>query len=200
MLLGWPDVEIVGITTNLDAGGCRAGCVAYCLSPRSVAPGCHCLVSARRSLSGHPALRAAARNLRSATARRRQRQHPHSAPPTQHQPRVAALSRRHRLNRSNPGHVTLLNELGRHSHYRSAATIRVEHASSPRSFTSWSTSPHTSNFRTGSCAERRRRSARLLASPRRTSECRPRREWQAARPASRSAPRPRAASPVNGAS
>jgi inosine-uridine nucleoside N-ribohydrolase len=27
MLLGWPDAEIVGITTNLDPGGRRAGCV-----------------------------------------------------------------------------------------------------------------------------------------------------------------------------
>ena len=31
MLLGWPDVEIVGITTNLDAGGRRAGCVCHFL-------------------------------------------------------------------------------------------------------------------------------------------------------------------------
>jgi purine nucleosidase len=31
MLLGWPDVEIVGITTNLDDGGGRAGCVAHFL-------------------------------------------------------------------------------------------------------------------------------------------------------------------------
>jgi inosine-uridine nucleoside N-ribohydrolase len=31
MLLGWPGVEIVGITTNLDAGGTRAGCAAYVL-------------------------------------------------------------------------------------------------------------------------------------------------------------------------
>jgi len=31
MLLGWPDVEIVGITTNLDYGGRRAGCVGHFL-------------------------------------------------------------------------------------------------------------------------------------------------------------------------
>lgn len=31
MLLGWPDVEIVGITTNLDVGGRRAGCVTEVL-------------------------------------------------------------------------------------------------------------------------------------------------------------------------
>jgi inosine-uridine nucleoside N-ribohydrolase len=31
MLLGWPDVEIVGITTNLDAGGRRAGCIRHFL-------------------------------------------------------------------------------------------------------------------------------------------------------------------------
>jgi inosine-uridine nucleoside N-ribohydrolase len=31
MLLGWPEVEIVGITTNLDAGGRRAGCLRHFL-------------------------------------------------------------------------------------------------------------------------------------------------------------------------
>ena len=31
MLLGWPDVEIVGITTSIDPGGRRAGFVAECL-------------------------------------------------------------------------------------------------------------------------------------------------------------------------
>ncbi len=31
MLLGWPNVEIVGITTTIDPDGERAGCVAYCL-------------------------------------------------------------------------------------------------------------------------------------------------------------------------
>jgi purine nucleosidase len=31
MLLGWPDAEIVGITTNLDDGGTRAGCVTHVL-------------------------------------------------------------------------------------------------------------------------------------------------------------------------
>jgi inosine-uridine nucleoside N-ribohydrolase len=31
MLLGWPDVEIVGITTNLDPSGRRAGCVRHFL-------------------------------------------------------------------------------------------------------------------------------------------------------------------------
>ncbi|HEU4421151.1 MAG TPA: nucleoside hydrolase [Pilimelia sp.] len=31
MLLGWPDVEIVGVTTVADAGGRRAGYVAHCL-------------------------------------------------------------------------------------------------------------------------------------------------------------------------
>ena len=31
MLLGWPDVELVGITTTADAEGRRAGCVAHCL-------------------------------------------------------------------------------------------------------------------------------------------------------------------------
>lgn len=31
MLLGWPDVDIVGITTNLDVGGRRAGCACHFL-------------------------------------------------------------------------------------------------------------------------------------------------------------------------
>jgi purine nucleosidase len=31
MLLGWPEVDLVGITTNLDDGGRRAGCAAYYL-------------------------------------------------------------------------------------------------------------------------------------------------------------------------
>jgi inosine-uridine nucleoside N-ribohydrolase len=31
MLLGWPDVEVVGITTTADQGGRRAGYVAHCL-------------------------------------------------------------------------------------------------------------------------------------------------------------------------
>ncbi len=31
MLLGWPGVELVGITTTIDPGGQRAGCVAHCL-------------------------------------------------------------------------------------------------------------------------------------------------------------------------
>ena len=31
MLLGWPGVELAGITTVVDPGGRRAGCVAYCL-------------------------------------------------------------------------------------------------------------------------------------------------------------------------
>ncbi|MEQ7127010.1 nucleoside hydrolase [Actinopolymorpha sp. B11F2] len=31
LLLGWPDVEIVGITTTIDPGGRRAGYAAYCL-------------------------------------------------------------------------------------------------------------------------------------------------------------------------
>src|SRR6266536_5765741 len=31
MLLGWPGVEVVGITTTIDPGGRRAGCVAHCL-------------------------------------------------------------------------------------------------------------------------------------------------------------------------
>jgi purine nucleosidase len=31
MLLGWPGVEIVGITTTIDPGGIRAGFVAHCL-------------------------------------------------------------------------------------------------------------------------------------------------------------------------
>jgi len=31
MLLGWPGVELAGITTAIDPGGRRAGCVAYCL-------------------------------------------------------------------------------------------------------------------------------------------------------------------------
>jgi inosine-uridine nucleoside N-ribohydrolase len=31
MLLGWPGVELVGITTTIDPGGRRAGCVAHCL-------------------------------------------------------------------------------------------------------------------------------------------------------------------------
>jgi purine nucleosidase len=32
MLLGWPDVELVGITTTIDAGGRRAAYVAHCLN------------------------------------------------------------------------------------------------------------------------------------------------------------------------
>lgn len=31
MLLGWPDVDLVGVTTNLDEDGGRAGCVAHIL-------------------------------------------------------------------------------------------------------------------------------------------------------------------------
>jgi inosine-uridine nucleoside N-ribohydrolase len=31
MLRGWEGVDIVGITTNLDADGRRAGCVHHCL-------------------------------------------------------------------------------------------------------------------------------------------------------------------------
>src|SRR5918999_1272830 len=31
MLLGWPGVEVVGITTTIDRGGWRAGYVAHCL-------------------------------------------------------------------------------------------------------------------------------------------------------------------------
>jgi purine nucleosidase len=31
MLLGWPGIDVVGVTTNLDAGGKRAGCAAYYL-------------------------------------------------------------------------------------------------------------------------------------------------------------------------
>ena len=31
MLLGWPDVEVVGLTTTVDPGGRRAGFAAYCL-------------------------------------------------------------------------------------------------------------------------------------------------------------------------
>lgn len=31
MLLGWPGVEVVGITTTIDPGGIRAGYVSYCL-------------------------------------------------------------------------------------------------------------------------------------------------------------------------
>ena len=31
MLLGWPGVEFVGITTTADPGGRRAGYVAHCL-------------------------------------------------------------------------------------------------------------------------------------------------------------------------
>ena len=31
MLLGWPDVEITGITTSIDPGGIRAGFVTRCL-------------------------------------------------------------------------------------------------------------------------------------------------------------------------
>ena len=31
MLLGWPGVELTGITTTIDPGGRRAGCVAHCL-------------------------------------------------------------------------------------------------------------------------------------------------------------------------
>ena len=27
MLLAWPEIELVGVTTNLDVGGERAGCV-----------------------------------------------------------------------------------------------------------------------------------------------------------------------------
>jgi inosine-uridine nucleoside N-ribohydrolase len=32
MLLGWPDVELVGITTTIDRGGRRAGYLTHCLS------------------------------------------------------------------------------------------------------------------------------------------------------------------------
>jgi inosine-uridine nucleoside N-ribohydrolase len=32
MLLGWPGIDVVGVTTNLDAGGKRAGCAAYYLA------------------------------------------------------------------------------------------------------------------------------------------------------------------------
>lgn len=32
MLLGWPGVELVGVTTTIDPGGRRAGCVAHCLA------------------------------------------------------------------------------------------------------------------------------------------------------------------------
>jgi purine nucleosidase len=31
MLLGWPGVELVGVTTTIDADGFRAACVAHCL-------------------------------------------------------------------------------------------------------------------------------------------------------------------------
>jgi purine nucleosidase len=31
MLLGWPGIEVVGVTTNLDDGGTRAGCATYLL-------------------------------------------------------------------------------------------------------------------------------------------------------------------------
>lgn len=31
MLLGWPGVELVGVTTTIDPGGARAGCVEYVL-------------------------------------------------------------------------------------------------------------------------------------------------------------------------
>src|SRR5215471_10934687 len=31
MLLGWPGVDLIGITTTIDPGGRRAGCVAHCL-------------------------------------------------------------------------------------------------------------------------------------------------------------------------
>lgn len=31
MLLGWPGVELVGITTTIDPGGARAGCVEHLL-------------------------------------------------------------------------------------------------------------------------------------------------------------------------
>jgi purine nucleosidase len=31
MLLGWPDAELVGVTTSIDPGGQRAGYAAYCL-------------------------------------------------------------------------------------------------------------------------------------------------------------------------
>jgi hypothetical protein len=37
MLLGWPGVELTGITTTCDAGGRRAGYVAYCLAGAVVA-------------------------------------------------------------------------------------------------------------------------------------------------------------------
>lgn len=32
MLLGWPDVEVVGVTTTVDPGGARAGCARHCLA------------------------------------------------------------------------------------------------------------------------------------------------------------------------
>ena len=32
MLLGWPGVDIAGITTTIDPGGQRAACVSHCLT------------------------------------------------------------------------------------------------------------------------------------------------------------------------
>ena len=40
MLLAWPEIELVGVTTNLDVGGERAGCVRRILELAGRSPRC----------------------------------------------------------------------------------------------------------------------------------------------------------------
>jgi purine nucleosidase len=59
MLLGWPDVEIVGITTSIDPGGMRAGFVTRCLELAGrtdipVAPGSDVSLTTRITPGGIP--------------------------------------------------------------------------------------------------------------------------------------------------
>ncbi len=59
MLLGWPDVEIVGITTSIDPGGIRAGFVTRCLELAGrtdipVAPGFDVSLTTRTTPGGIP--------------------------------------------------------------------------------------------------------------------------------------------------
>lgn len=60
MLLGWPNVELVGITTTIDPGGRRAGCVAHCLELAGrddipVAAGSEVSLTTQRSADPYPA-------------------------------------------------------------------------------------------------------------------------------------------------
>jgi purine nucleosidase len=63
MLLGWPDVEVVGVTTTIDPDGRRAGCVAELLeiagrSDIPVVAGAEAWLP-RRSSRSHPCQRPA---------------------------------------------------------------------------------------------------------------------------------------------